>query len=85
MTIRLTVSIEETLVTLLIEGHLTGTDLPDVRAASESAGAGLCLDLSNLKSADDEAIHTLRLLSEKGAELHGTSPYISQLLREERR
>ena len=83
MTIRLTVSIEETLVTLLIEGHLTGADLPDVRAASKSVGAALRLDLSDLKSADDDAIHTLQSLSENGAELHGASPYISQLLREE--
>lgn len=80
MTIRLTVSLEGTLVTLLIEGHLTGADLPDLRAASESAGAALRLDLSNLKSADDDAIRDLRSLSEKGAELHAASPYIAELL-----
>ncbi len=59
-----------------------GPDLPDVRAACESANPPLGLDLSGLKSADIEGIRALRSLSETGAELQGASPYIRQLLLE---
>ena len=81
MTIRITASTEGTTTTVLIEGRLTEADLPDVRAACDSADAPLRLDLSNLKSADDDGIRALRSLAERGAELHGATPYISHLLR----
>jgi ACT domain-containing protein len=81
MTIRLTASTDGTTTTVLIEGHLTGTDLPDVNAACESVDAALCLDLSNLKSADADVVRALRSLSERGAELRGANPYIRELLR----
>ena len=82
MTIRLTASTDGTTTTVLVEGHLTGADLPDVSAACEPADAALCLDLSNLKSADADGVRALRSLSEKGAELRGANPYVRQLLRE---
>ena len=58
------------------------TDVPDVLAACESARPPLRLDLSGLRSADVDGIRAIRLLSETGAELHGASPYIRQLLLE---
>jgi anti-anti-sigma regulatory factor len=82
MTIRLTASTDGTTTTVLVEGHLTGADLPDVSAACESADAALCLDLSHLKSADADGVRALRSLSEKGAELRGADPYVRELLRE---
>ena len=82
MTIRLTTSSDGTTTTVLIEGQLTAADLPDVSAAFESAGGSLCLDLSNLKSADAGGIEALRSLSEKGAELRGANPYVGYLIRE---
>jgi hypothetical protein len=45
----------------------------------------LHLDLSGLFSADRDGIQALRSLSENGAELHGASPYINQLLLEARK
>jgi hypothetical protein len=48
MTIRLTASTDGTTTTVLVEGHLTGADLPDVSAACESTDASLCLELANL-------------------------------------
>jgi hypothetical protein len=56
--------------------------VPDVRAACESANPPVRLDLSGLFSADRDGVQALRSLSEKGAELHGASPYINQLLLE---
>ena len=81
MTIRLTASTDGTTTTVLVEGHLTSADPPDVSAACQPADAALCLDLSNLKSADADGVRALRSLSEKGAELRGANPYIRELLR----
>ncbi len=82
MTIHVSTEVGETATTIRIEGRLTAADLPDVRAACESAKPPLRLDLSGLKSADIDGIRALRSLSETGAELHGGSPYIRQLLLE---
>ncbi len=82
MTIRVTTEAGETVTTIRIEGQLTSSSLPDVRAACESANTPLRLDLSGLRSADSDGIRALRSLSEAGAELLGASPYINQLLLE---
>ncbi len=85
MSIRVTFEAGQTATTIRIEGQLTGAGLPDVRAACESAKPPLRLDLSGLTSADNDGIRTLRSLSERGAELHGASPYVRQLLLEAKR
>ena len=81
MTIRVSTEVAEDASTIRIEGQLTVADLADVREACESASPPLRLDLSGLRSADDDGIRALRSLSET-AELHGASPYIRQLLLE---
>jgi hypothetical protein len=68
------------MTTIRVEGQLTSDGVPDVRAACESAKPPLRLDLSDLRSADSDGIRALQLLAEAGAELHGASPYIRQLL-----
>ncbi len=70
----------ETVTTIRIEGQLTRTSVPDLRAACESANKPLRLDLSGLRSADRDGIRALRSLSESGAELYRANPYVSQLL-----
>ncbi len=82
LTIRVSTEVGETATTIRIEGRLTGADLPDMRTAYKWAKRPLRLDLSGLKSADIDGIRALRSLSETGAELHGVSPYINQLLLE---
>jgi hypothetical protein len=72
----------ETVTTILIEGQLTSSSVPDVRAACESANPPLRLELFGLRSADRDGILALLSLSEAGAELHGVSPYIYELLLE---
>jgi anti-anti-sigma regulatory factor len=66
--------------TVVVEGRLTAAEVPSLREACPSAGAGLRLDLSGLRMADEAGIGELRLLSEEGAELHGASLLIRQLL-----
>jgi hypothetical protein len=82
LTIRVTTEAGKPVTTIRIEGQLTGTSVPDVRAACESATPPLRLDLSGLLSADRDGIRALQSLSEAGAELHGASAYIRQLLLE---
>ena len=82
MAIRVSTEVGETVTTIRIEGRLTSDDVPDVRAACESANPPVRLEVSGLRSADGAAIRALQSLSEAGAELHGASPYIKQLLHE---
>ena len=82
MTIRVSTAAGETVTTIRIEGQLTSSSVPDVRAACDSANPPLLLDLSGLRSADRDGIQALQSLSEAGAELRGASPYINQLLLE---
>ena len=80
MTIRVSTQAGETVTTIRIEGKLTSSGVPDVRAACESANPPLRLDLSGLRSADSDGIRALQSLSEAGAELHGANPYLNELL-----
>ena len=82
MTIRISTAAGETVTIILLEGQLTGSGVPDVKAACESASPPLWLDLSGLRSADTDGILALLSLSKAGAELRGASPYIYQLLLE---
>ena len=80
MSIRVSTEVGETVTTIRIEGHFASGDVPDVRAACESANQPVRLDLSGLRSADDSAIRVIKSLLEAEAELHGASPYIEQLM-----
>ncbi len=82
MTVRISTEAGETVTIIRIEGQLTSSSVPDVRAACDSANRPLRLDLSGLRSAERGGIRALQSLSEAGAELHGASLYINQLLLE---
>jgi anti-anti-sigma regulatory factor len=82
LTVRVSTEAGETVTIIRIEGQLTSSSVPDVRAACDSANRPLRLDLSGLRSADTDGIRALQSLSEAGAELHGASLYINQLLLE---
>ncbi len=85
MTIRVSTEVGKTMTTIRIDGQLTSTGVDDLRGACESANPPLRLDLSGLRSADPDAVRALQSLSEAGAELHGASPYIRELLLEANR
>ena len=80
MTVRITRTTVGKTTTVVVEGNLTAAEVPSLREACQSVGAGLRLDLSGLRMADEAGIGELRLLSEEGAELHGASLLIRQLL-----
>ena len=56
------------------------TALQEQSAECRSAVSPFTLDLDGLMSADADGVETLRSLAAEGAELHGASPYIRQLL-----
>ncbi len=85
MAIRVETEAGKTMTTIRVEGQLTSDGVAEVRAACESANPPFRLDLSGLRSADSNGIRALQALSEAGAQLHGASPYINQLLLEARK
>ena len=80
MTIRITKHTEGKTTTIRLEGRLEADAVPDLEKECRSAEPPLRLDLSDLSSADEDGIQTLRRLSAEGAELFGASPYVRQLL-----
>ncbi len=80
MTIRIVTSKDDKTTTIQVEGRLNAETVPDLRGEVKLSSAPLRLDLSGLISADAEGIKELRALSAKGAELHGASAYICQLM-----
>ena len=80
LTVRITTTTAGKVTTIVVEGRLTAAEVPSLKEACQSVGAGLRLDLSGLRMADEAGIGELRLLSEEGAELHGASLLIRQLL-----
>lgn len=82
MTVRITTTTAGKATTVVVEGRLTTAEVPSLRQACQSAGARVRLDLSGLRMADDAGIAELRRLSEEGAELHGASLLIRELLGE---
>ncbi len=79
MTARITTTLGSA-TTVAVEGHLTADEVPSLREACQSAAGRVRVDLSGLRMADEAGIGELRLLSEEGAELHGASLLIRQLL-----
>jgi hypothetical protein len=69
LTIRISTEAGETVTTIRIEGQLTSSSVPDVRAACESANPSLRLDLSGLRLADRDGMPALRSLSAAGSRL----------------
>ena len=82
MTLRITASTRGGTTTIRIEGRLEAIGVRDLRAVCRSAGNPLLLDLSGLRSADEAGIEAIRSLRAEGAQLHGASPHVRQLLKQ---
>jgi anti-anti-sigma regulatory factor len=66
-----------------LDGHLDAAGVNDLKAEFSSVETPLRIDLSGLRLIDQAGIAALRSLQVEGAELHGGSLYIRQLLEEE--
>ena len=65
-----------------IEGRLTDASIPELLRACRSAPQPVMLDLTQLRSACNEAIQALRTLIAEGARVRGAPRYIELLLEE---
>jgi hypothetical protein len=80
MALRITVSSDGDKTEILLEGRLLAAGIPDLQAEFCSAGSPVRLNLSGLQGADEAGIFAIQSLRAAGADLHGASPYILQLL-----
>ena len=80
MDLRLTVSREDRAIVVHVDGRLTVHGLHDLNRMVAGAAGAVILDLTNLLSADDAGVAALRLLTGRGVQLRGASPYVALLL-----
>jgi hypothetical protein len=63
-----------------IAGRLAGTAVAQLKKSCDQIADPIKIDLSNLLFADDEGINAIQALAEKGAQVHGASPFVQLLL-----
>ncbi len=63
-----------------IAGRLSGTAVADLKNTCDPIEGPFVLDLSSLLFADEMGIRTIRAIVDKGAHVHGASPFIELLL-----
>ena len=80
MALRVTVATNDDSTTVHVDGRLSACDVGELGGAVRGVAGRVILDLSNLQSADDTGVATLRSLAGQGAQLVGASPYIALLL-----
>ena len=80
MALRVTVATTDEATTVQVDGRLSARDVGELGRVVRGVEGRVILDLSNLQSADDTGVATLRTLAGQGAQLVGTSPYIALLL-----
>ena len=66
-----------------VDGRLTATNLHELEQLVGTVDGPALIDLSNLVSADDAGVATLRSLAGRGARLIGVTPYVALLLADE--
>ena len=81
MDLHVSVSRELGATVVHVDGRLAINGVGDLQNTIGNTVGPVVLDLSNLLSADDAGVATLRLLIGCGVQLRGTSPYVSLLLR----
>ena len=80
MALRISSSSDGSVTTVRVEGRLEVAGVQELRGVCRGAADRLRLDLSGLQGADPLGIETLRQLLSEGAESHGASAYIRQLM-----
>ena len=80
MDCRLEVSSESGRAVVRVHGRLAAAAVPELQRVCRQARGALLLDATNLLSADDSGLATLRGLIRDGAQLVGVSPYLALLL-----
>ncbi|MDX2501336.1 MAG: hypothetical protein QNL14_12645 [Deltaproteobacteria bacterium] len=63
-----------------IAGRLAGTAIAELKKTCDPMQDSVVIDLSSLFFADDEGINAIRAMADKGAQVHGASPFVQLLL-----
>lgn len=84
MDLRLTVTQEDRVAVIHVDGWLAAENLNDLEPLVTAIEGEVIIDLSNLVSADDAGVATLRSLAGRGARLIGVTPYVALLLDDQR-
>ena len=77
MTVRITIAEERPVRRLWVEGRLSAIEVAELEGAIGDDPCAVCLELSNLRSADAAALAALRRLRGAGVEMHGASPHLA--------
>ena len=80
MTVRIEASAGEKKTAVSVAGRLERRGVGEFVKTCHSIEGDLVLDLSGLRSADDEGISAIQKLVQRGATLRGASPFIRLLL-----
>ena len=80
MELRIDVTSEGQEVVVHVAGRLAGDAVPQLRVSSDSIEGAFVLDLSELLLADDAGVAVIREIAERGAQVHGASPFVQLLL-----
>lgn len=65
-----------------IAGALRGRAIDDLERLCTETSGPLCLDLSQLRSSEDEGVQLLKALAGQGVRLLGVTPYVALMLAE---
>src|SRR5262245_20604908 len=84
MELRVTVRQSARSTVVQVDGRLTASNLCELEQLVAGIARPAVIDLSNLVSADDAGVATLRSLAGRGVRLLGATPYVSLLLADER-
>jgi len=83
MTVRITVAEDPPLRRIRVEGRLTAVEVGELDEVVGLDAGAVCLELSNLRSADAPALAALRRLRAAGAAIEGASPHLAWQIEED--
>ena len=80
MDIRIDIISETPKPVVCIAGRLSSTAVAQLKKACDPIENPFVIDLSNLLFAEDKGIDAIRAIVDKGAQIHGASPFVQLLL-----
>ena len=63
-----------------VDGKLSSSAVPHLKKVCDPIEDPFIIDLSNLLFSDDEGISAIRAIVDRGARIHGASPFVQLLL-----
>ena len=77
VTLRITAAEDETIRRIRVAGRLTGEEVGELESVIGDDPSSACLDLEELRSADEAGLAALRRLRAEGVEMRGVPPHLA--------